>query len=78
MIDRALFEYLTKKSGHTMAEAAEAMGFSLSGLSRRLSGGTEFRRDEMEAWMLLCGVTDAGPVFFPANVAQTQQPEARV
>lgn len=64
MIDRNLFEYLTKSAGHTMADVAEAMGISASGLSRRLNGEVEFRRTEMEAWMRLTGVKDAGPVFF--------------
>ena len=77
MIDRALFEYETKRSGHTMAEVAEAMGLSASGLSRRLTGETEFRRVEMEAWMQLTGVKDAGPVFFPPDAAQTEQEEGR-
>jgi len=72
MIDRALFEYETKRSGHTMTEAAEAMGFSPSGLSRRLNGEVEFRRTEMEAWMRLTGVIDAGPIFFASFVASTQ------
>ena len=77
MIDRALFEYETKRSGHTMAEVAEAMGLSSSGLSRRLTGEIEFRGAEMEAWMQLTGVRDADPVFFPSDAAQTEQEEGR-
>lgn len=72
MVDKALFEYETKRSGHTMTEAAEAMGLTVSGLSRRLNSITEFRASEMEAWMQLTGVSNAGPIFFSSEVACTQ------
>lgn len=75
MVDKNLFVYLTKKSGHSLGEAAEAMRLSPPSLSKRLSGATSFRQSEMEAWMVLAGVTDAGPVFFPAFVADSQFPK---
>lgn len=73
MIDKNLFIYLTKKAGFSIADVAERLGLPLSGLYKRLNGEIEFRRDEMEAWMAMVGVTDAGPVFFPATVTETRQ-----
>lgn len=73
MIDKNLFLYLTKKAGHTVETVAEHLGLPLSSLYKRLNGEIEFRRDEMEAWMTLVGVRNAGPVFFPATVAKKQQ-----
>lgn len=73
MIDKNLFIYLTKKAGYTIGDVAERLGLPLSGLYKRLNGEIEFRRDEMEAWMTLVGVTNAGPVFFPASVTETRQ-----
>lgn len=64
MVDKNLFVYLTKSTGHTLTEAAAAMHLPLSALNRRLNGHIEFRGAEMRAWMALTGTTDAGPVFF--------------
>lgn len=72
-MDRNLFIYLTKKAGLTLQDVAAAWGVSLGGVYKRLNGVVEVRRDEMEAWMKLVGVKDAGPIFFPAFVADTQQ-----
>lgn len=73
MIDKNLFIYLTKKAGFSTGEMAEHLGLPPSALYKRLNGEIEFRRDEMEKWMILVGVTNAGPVFFPASVAEKQQ-----
>lgn len=73
MIDKNLFIYLTKKAGYSTGEVAEKLGLPPSGLYKRINGEIEFRRDEMEAWMALVGVANAGPVFFPASVAKKQQ-----
>lgn len=73
MIDKNLFIYLTKKAGYSIGEVAEKLGLPLSGIYKRINGEIEFRRDEMEAWMSLVGVVNAGPVFFPASVAKKQQ-----
>jgi hypothetical protein len=56
-----------------MDDVAKLWGCDRSGVSRRISGAVKLRRDEMEAWMRLVGVADAGPVFFPAIVAETVQ-----
>jgi hypothetical protein len=73
-IDRNLFMYLTKRAGKSMQDVADAWKVPLSGVYKRLTGEVEIRRGEMESWMLLVGVGDAGPVFFPAVVAHAQQP----
>lgn len=65
MVDKNLFIYLTRSSGHDLGDAAEAMGMTRSQLSRRLSGEIPFRDNEMASWMALVGCTNAGPVFFP-------------
>lgn len=67
MVDKNLFVYLTKSTGHSLAEAAAAMNLPVSSLNRRLNGHVAFKAPEMEAWMKLTGVTDAGPVFFPLS-----------
>lgn len=72
-IDVNLFDYLTKKAGYTRQDVAELWGVGLSGVSKRLNGEVELRRTEMEAWMRLVGVTDAGPVFFAEVVTKTIQ-----
>lgn len=72
MIDRNLFEYLTKRAGKTFQDVADAWNVPLSGVYKRLNGTVELRRDEMEAWMKLVGIRDAGPVFFPGIVAEMQ------
>lgn len=71
MVDRNLFEFVTKSTGHSLDEAAEAMGLSRSGLSRRLNGEIQFRHDEMAKWLQLTGTKDAGPVFFAEESACT-------
>ena len=74
MIDRHLFVYLTKSSGHTLEDVRKLWELeSISGVYKRLTGEIELRRSEMESWMELVGVKDAGPIFFPRFVANTQQ-----
>ena len=72
-LDKDLFIYLTKKSGHALQDVADLWDIPLSGVYKRLNGDVEFRRDEMASWMQLTGVKDAGPVFFPDFVAEPQQ-----
>jgi plasmid maintenance system antidote protein VapI len=72
-IDKNLFGYLTRDSGHNMDDVARIWNCSRSGVSARINGRAKLTRDMMEAWMRLVGVADAGPVFFPAFVAGTQQ-----
>lgn len=79
-IDVILFDYLTKKAGYTRQDVAGLWGVGLSGVSKRLNGEVELRRSEMESWMLLVGVMDAGPIFFAglvANSGQNPTPAAR-
>lgn len=71
-VDKNLFIYITKSTGHTLGEAAAAMGLKIPGLSRRLNGFIPFKVCECEAWMKFVGVTDAGPIFFPGVVADKQ------
>lgn len=74
MIDRDLFIYLTKKAGYTLQDVAERWKLeSLTGVYKRLSGEVEIRRSEMESWMDMVGVKDAGPIFFPKFVAETKR-----
>ena len=73
MVDKDLFIYLTKKAGFTLQDVARAWGVGLGAVYKRLSGQVELRRSEMEIWMRMVGVTDAGPVFFGAVVADTLQ-----
>lgn len=72
MIDRNLFIYLTKRAGKTLQDVADAWNVPISGVYKRINGDVELRRSEMECWMLLVGVRDAGPIFFPAFVADSQ------
>ncbi|MGN1025502.1 MAG: hypothetical protein ACI4P4_03750 [Faecousia sp.] len=72
MIDKNLFEYLTKKSGHTFQDVADLWGVPLSGVYKRMNGIIELRQSEMESWMNMVGARDAGPVFFPRIVADMQ------
>ena len=67
MVDKLLFEYLTRKAGYTLDDVAERLGFVRSQLSRRLNGEMEFKRNEMEAWAEMIGATleEVGAVFFP-------------
>lgn len=73
MIDRNLFIYLTKRAGKTLQDVADVWNVPLSGVYKRINGDVELRRSEMELWMHLVGVRDAGPIFFPAFVADTQR-----
>lgn len=73
MIDRNLFVYLTKAAGKTLQDVADLWQINLTGVYKRLGGEVEIRRDEMEGWMRLVGTTNAGPVFFPALVADKHQ-----
>ena len=75
-IDKNLFVYLTKKAGYDIPDVAELWGVGLSAVYKRLNGEVEIRRSEMESWMRLVGVTDAGPIFFCGLVANTQQGDA--
>lgn len=75
-IDVNLFDYLTKKAGYTRQDVAELWGVGLSGVSKRLNGEVEIRRTEMESWMRLVGVNDAGPIFFSGLVANTLQADS--
>jgi hypothetical protein len=77
-IDKNLFTYLTRRAGYDMDDVAKLWGCDRSGVSRRLSGAVKLTRDDMEAWMRLVGVADAGPVFFPAIVTETGQASAVV
>ena len=72
-MDRDLFIYLTKRAGFTLEDVASWWGVGLSGVYNRLSGKMELRRSEMEIWMQKVGVTNAGPVFFKATVANSLQ-----
>ena len=72
MLDKNLFIYLTKRSGHTLSDVAELWDVPLSGVYKRLNEEIELRRDQMESWMLMVGARDAGPVFFPVLVAYSQ------
>lgn len=74
-IDINLFVYLTKRAGYDMEDVAQLWGVQRSGVTKRLNGEVELRRSEMEAWMQMVGAVDAGPVFFPAVVAQRQPGE---
>ena len=57
-----------------MQDVATLWGLeNVSGVSKRLNGEIELRRSEMESWMALVGVKDAGPIFFPRFVTETQQ-----
>lgn len=74
MLDKNLFVYLTKKAGYTMQDVAELWQLeNVSGVYKRLNGEVELRRSEMESWMAMVGVKDAGPIFFPRFVADTKQ-----
>ena len=70
-LDVNLFIYLTKASGHDLNDVAAVWGVNLGAVYRRLKGEVEIRRSEMDSWMRLVGVTDAGPVFFSGLVANT-------
>ena len=72
-IDTNLFIYLTKKAGYTLQDVAELWGVGIGAVYKRLGGEVEIRRSEMESWMRLVGVSDAGPVFFSSLVTNTQQ-----
>lgn len=70
-IDKNLFCYLTKRAGYDIPDVAEWWGVGVVAVYRRLNGEVEIRRNEMEIWMRKVGVTDAGPVFFGALVADS-------
>lgn len=72
-IDKNLFIYLTKKAGYDLQAVADLWGVGLGAVYKRLAGEVEIRRAEMESWMRLVGVSDAGPVFFSGLVTNTQQ-----
>ena len=72
-IDKNLFIYLTKKAGYDLQAVADLWGVGLGAVYKRLAGEVEIRRAEMESWMRLVGVSDAGPVFFSSLVTNTQQ-----
>lgn len=72
VIDKNLFVYLTKRAGYDMDDVADLWGIPRSGVSKRLNGEVDIRRSEMESWMRMVGAADAGPVFFPAVVAEVQ------
>ena len=74
-VDKNLFIYLTKAAGRTLQDVADLWGVGLGAVYKRLSGEVEIRRDEMEAWMVMVGITDAGPIFFGALVAKTKPTE---
>lgn len=72
-VDKNLFLYLTKRAGLDLTKVAKLWGLSsVVSVYKRLNGEVELRRDEMESWMAAVGVGDAGPIFFPAFVADTQ------
>lgn len=73
LVDRNLFIYLTKAAGFTLQDVADWWGVALGAVYKRLNGQIEPRRSEMEIWMQKVGVTDAGPVFFKASVANSLQ-----
>ena len=63
-IDKNLFTYLTRSAGYDMDTVAALWGCSRSCVSARINGRVKLTRADMEAWMRLVGVADAGPVFF--------------
>lgn len=66
MVDKLLFEYLTRRAGLDLDDVAKALNMHRSQLSRRLDGTIQFRLDEMQAWAELVGCgPNVGPVFFP-------------
>lgn len=71
-IDKNLFVYLTKKAGYDLPDVAALWGVGLGAVYKRLSGEVEVRRSEMESWMRMVGVSDAGPIFFSGLVANTK------
>ena len=71
-VDKDLFIYLTKAAGHTLQDVADLWDVGLGAVYKRLSGEVEIRRSEMESWMRMVGVTDAGPIFFGSLVANTK------
>lgn len=77
MVDRLLFQYISKTKGFSLGDIAEHLGLSRSQLSRRLNGQIEFRRDEMQKWCELVGCTNLVPVFFP-DLARQADPIAEV
>ena len=70
-VDKDLFIYLTKKAGKDLQDVAALWGVRLGAVYKRLNGKVDIRRSEMESWMRMVGVTDAGPIFFGALVADT-------
>ena len=70
-VDKNLFIYLTKAAGYDLQDVAGWWGVGLGAVYKRLSGEVELRRSEMEIWMQKVRVTDAGPIFFGALVADT-------
>ena len=70
-LDKDLFIYLTKKAGYDLPDVAEWWGVGLAAVYKRLNGQVDIRRSEMEQWMQKVGVTDAGPIFFGALVADS-------
>ena len=74
MLDKNLFVYLTKSAGFTLQDVANLWQLeSVSGVYKRINGEVELRRSEMESWMEMVGVRDAGPIFFPRFVTDTKQ-----
>ena len=72
-VDKNLFIYLTKAAGYDLQDVGVWWGVGLGAVYKRLNGEVEIRRSEMEIWMRKVGVTDAGPIFFGALVADTLQ-----
>lgn len=71
-IDKNLFVYLTKKAGYTLQDVAKLWGVGLGAVYKRLRGEVDIRRSEMDSWMQMVGVKDAGPVFFGGHVTDTK------
>lgn len=63
-VDEELFKYLTKASGHTLQEAADAMGIPLSSLYLRLNETVPFKGTEIASWANLTSCTDLLTVFY--------------
>ena len=75
-IDKNLFIYLTKKAGYTLRDVGDLWGVGLQAVYRRLNMEVEIDRAEMDSWMRLVGVYNAGPVFFSDLAAKTIHDEA--
>lgn len=75
MFDENLFRYIVRSKGKKIQEVAEALEINRSTLYRKMSGESDFYRDEIQKCCELLGEKDMTNIFFAQELRKRNKKE---